>query len=61
MPNASIWLHKINYGVQYTCVQEAKKKARKMRFQMGLSGNTDEILAEALKKKQQRLERFGGA
>ena len=40
-------------------VQEAKKNARKMRFEMGASGSTDEVMVESQKKKQQRLERFG--
>lgn len=41
--------------------QEARKKARKMRFEMGASGSTGEVMQDAQKKKQQRLERFGGA
>lgn len=40
---------------------EAKKNARKMRFEMGSSGSTSEVQEEFQKKKQQRLERFGGA
>ena len=32
-----------------------------MRFEMGASGSTDEVMQEAEKKKKQRLERFGGA
>lgn len=38
--------------------EEAKKKARQLRFEMGLSGSTDEVLKEAEEKKQQRLQRF---
>jgi hypothetical protein len=32
-----------------------------MRFEMGASGSTDEVMIESQKKKQQRLERFGAA
>lgn len=38
--------------------EEAKKKARQLRFEMGLSGSTEEVLKETEEKKQQRLQRF---
>lgn len=39
--------------------EEAKKKAREARFNLGLSGSTDEVMKEAEEKKKKRQERFG--